>query len=120
MSESLDPLFDALAELVAQKVVDKLRAGDMPGYVDQASSPLGRRRHISAIRQGKLPGLSVGRRYLARVTDVEAYVTRRPPSDVATSSTSRMSCERDIDALAAKLGLVPQGRGRGNGGNPQR
>lgn len=73
MSE-LDGLLDTLAERVAQLVVDKLSAGNFAGYVDQAASPLGRRRHIRAVRSGELRGVQVGRRYLARREDLESYV----------------------------------------------
>lgn len=66
----------SLARAIAQYLADALRAGDHEGLVDQASSPLGSRRHISAIRRGDVPGYRVGRRWLARRDDVEAFAAK--------------------------------------------
>lgn len=67
-SAALGAALDTLAELVAAKVVAQLRAGDVPGMVDQSKSPLGRRRHIAAVRRlvasGEPGAAQVGRRYL--------------------------------------------------------
>jgi hypothetical protein len=63
-----EALLKALAVEVARAVVAELRAGDQPGMVDQAGSPLGRRRHIAAVRarvaHGEAGAAIVGRRYL--------------------------------------------------------
>ena len=67
-------IFAALADAIADRVVDRLRSGDFADYVDQASSPLGRRRHIVAIRTGALRGKQLGRRYLASRADVDAFM----------------------------------------------
>lgn len=90
-------LLEELAEQIATLVVAKLRAADMPGWVDQASSPLGRRRHINAVRSGKLPGVRVGRRYLARQEDVARFVA----GATAVGTGAALS---ELD-LAAELGL---------------
>ena len=101
---ALDALLGVLADRIAERVVDKLRAGNLDGYVDQAASPLGRRRHIDAIRAGALPGIQVGRRYLALRKDVEEYIakttvtkTKRPAFKPKASS---------IGDLERELGLV--------------
>lgn len=64
----LEALVDELAERVAAIVLDRLRAGACPGWVDQASSPLGRRRHCSVVRcrqaRGEAGASIVGRRHL--------------------------------------------------------
>lgn len=41
--------WDQFADLVADKVLDRLRGGGH-GWFDQSASPLGRRRHIAAVR----------------------------------------------------------------------
>ena len=103
------PLFAQLVELfagrVAARVIDHLRATDMPGYVDQATSPLGRRRHIAAIRSGALRGVRIGRRYVAREEDVACYVAQ---AEVATRPRNSAPPDR-VDDLARELDLTGTG-----------
>jgi hypothetical protein len=67
-SADLESLMRAFATEVARAVVAELRAGEAPGMIDQAGSPLGRRRHIVAVRAlvaSGAPGAAiVGRRHL--------------------------------------------------------
>jgi hypothetical protein len=99
---SLAAFLDDLAQLLAERVVAHLRATDLPGYIDQSASPLGRRRHIEAIRSGKLRGVRVGRRYLARKEDVDHCMAemRRECAEARAASAGH-----DIDALAQELGF---------------
>jgi hypothetical protein len=83
---------DALAGIVAAKVVALLRAGDMPGMVDQAGSPLGRRRHMAAVRarvqRGAHGAAIVGRRHLLARDLLEAElaaVSKRAKKQPAAS-----------------------------------
>lgn len=47
----MDPKFwQELAETIADRVLDRLRDGGH-GWHDQSASPLGRRRHIAAVRR---------------------------------------------------------------------
>lgn len=51
------------ADLAASRIgrmLVKLRAGNLAGYVDQSASPLGRRRHVNATRSGALPRAACG------------------------------------------------------------
>jgi hypothetical protein len=98
---TLGAFLDELARQIAARVVDQLRATDLPGYVDQSVSPLGRRRHIAAIRSGNLPGVRIGRRYLARQDDVERFMATDGKRSRAVATTP----EHDLDALAAELGF---------------
>ena len=93
MKLTLEPE-DVLA--IARAVVAELQAGSLPDHVDQHASPLGPRRHVAAIRSGKLRGVQVGRRWLAKRDDVDAYV-----ATLATKKRKR-SAEHD---LAAELGI---------------
>ncbi len=43
-------ILDELADSIADKVLDRLRGGGH-GWHDQSASPLGRRRHIAAVRR---------------------------------------------------------------------
>lgn len=65
--EQINALLESFAEVVAKKVVEQLRAGEV-GMIDQSSSPLGRRRHIAVVRrlvaEGQPGAAEVGRRYL--------------------------------------------------------
>jgi hypothetical protein len=103
MSDELNRLVDVLVERVADAVARKLRRGGADEYVDQNNSQLGRRRHINAIRSGELPGRQVGRQYLARQVDVDAFVAQLKPGP---SSARRATDDDATDELAAELGLV--------------
>jgi hypothetical protein len=97
---TLDALIDSLVERIAVRIADKLRGGQLSGYVDQANSPLGRRNHIKAVRTGALPGVRIGRRYLAIREDVERYIAQRQ----ATLEGSAPTVDA-VDALATELGF---------------
>jgi hypothetical protein len=101
MSSELDRLVDLLAERIADAVVRRLGRANGDEFVDQSTSPLGRRRHIAAIRSGALPGRQVGRLYLARRSDVEAFISRQQAvRDEAPPGPD------EADELAAELGLI--------------
>lgn len=97
LATALEVLARTLAPAIARAVVDELRAGQGADFYDQSSSPLGVRRHCAAIRAGKLPGTKVGRRWLAKRSDVERYM-----ADLAAKPTREPSRE---EQLAAELGL---------------
>lgn len=68
MKAQLDGLLEQLADLVAERVVERLRAGEHAGWLDQSASSLGRRRHIEAVRRRVAArdtgAVQLGRRYL--------------------------------------------------------
>lgn len=104
----LEALARALAPHIAREVVTQLRAGDVPGMVDQAASPLGRRRHIAAVRRrveaGDGSAAIVGRRYLlARAAlDAElAALARRPRK----ARKGKADAPADLEALRDRYGL---------------
>lgn len=68
--------YKALAELH-----EKLAKTEGSDWVDQSTSPLGRRRHCALVRSGVIPGRKHGRRFLARREDIEAFIERegQPP-----------------------------------------
>lgn len=73
LEHAIETLARALAPAIARAVVDELRAGETADMVDQRQSPLGSRRHIRAIRDGRMPGVRIGRRWLAKKADVEVF-----------------------------------------------
>lgn len=100
--ESIGSLFERLVDRVLDRAIDRLlQRLHEPGsdYVDQSSSPLGSRRHISAIRDGKLPGVQVGRRYVARAADVNAFIRNSPTECIADEPLD------EVDRLASEFGL---------------
>ena len=69
-------------------------------WVDQDQSPLGRRRHLDAVRRGDLPASKDGRRVLVRRADVEAYILKKAvmvtPSDEADVDTILRDIEQGM------------------------
>lgn len=69
-------------------------------YVDQRSSPLGKRLHCRAVRSGALPGFRAGRRILVRRADLEAYLERHR----ITPTEGALGTQDQDEALLAKYG----------------
>jgi hypothetical protein len=98
-------LLRALAAEVARAVVSELRAGEAPGMVDQAASPLGRRRHIAAVRRlvnAGAPGAAiVGRRYLLARDALDAELgcgtkpAKRPRKTEPAAATDELAALRE-------------------------
>lgn len=97
-ADALAGALDVLAELVAAKVVDRLRAGDQPDMVDQSKSPLGRRRHIAAVRRlvaaGEQGAAIVGRRYLLSRDRLSQELTSWGATDKAAPVTDELAALR--------------------------
>ena len=102
----LEKLADRLVDRIADRVVQRLQ-GTGSNYVDQTCSPLGPRRHIALIRSGKLPGTKAGRLYIARSSDVEAYIGKHPTAVVVEADEPA----DEVDELAAELGLQKPEKG---------
>lgn len=68
-----------LAELYRElaKVHAELAVAPDAEWVDQHRSPLGIRLHCRLVRSGAIAGYRIGRRYLAKVVDVNAYIESR-------------------------------------------
>ena len=47
-------------------------------WIDQSTSPLGKRAHLEAVRSGRLLGVKHGKRALVRRADLNAYLARSP------------------------------------------
>jgi hypothetical protein len=99
-----DAFLEQLAQRVADLVVDRLQSQRLQGFYDQDTSPLGPRHHCSAIRSGKLRGHKVGRKFIATIEDVAAYLRSLDPHAEALIETrvgKRTEPQRDEE-----LGLV--------------
>lgn len=83
-TKQAEALIAAIRDFV-QVVSKEVEPTEEDDWVDQKSSPLGRRAHLEAVRDGRLVGRKVGKRVLVRRSEVEAYIERH---SVRTSRTS--------------------------------
>jgi hypothetical protein len=108
MTGGLDALVDALADRIVARVVEQLRGGT-PGMIDQAASPLGSRRHCSAVKRrvarGEAGAAVVGRRHLLspEALGEELGRTSKRKAPLATAASNVR------DELARELRLVRRG-----------
>lgn len=107
---ALDEILDELAQRVAAVVVERLRGGD-PGMIDQSSSPMGRRRHCTAVKRrvarGEPGAAIVGRRHLLSpeaLSEELGRVSGKPgaPHASASAGSVRAELERELRLLRAK------------------
>lgn len=109
--EALEALARIAAPYIAREVVAMLRAGELPGMVDQAASPLGRRRHIAAVRRrveaGDGGAAIVGRRYLLEraALDAELAALANRPRKARKGKADAAAAPADLDALRERYGL---------------
>ena len=123
MSERLaaEELIRQLADLVAERVAEKLRnpqpvdGGEQkPLFVDARASGLPAKTFRRAIRTGELPGSRVGREYFAKASDVEAYVVRHAAKNTkARDKPNAFETDPFDRALVeGRLRRLPAGRRR--------
>lgn len=70
MNASRKLLDDAVREIVRDEL-ERLGHGE---WIDQNTSPLGKRKHCELARTGKLPAKKVSGRWLVRRDDMNAYI----------------------------------------------
>jgi hypothetical protein len=79
-AHTLERLRAGFREIV--RTLDELVTSD--DWIDQKGSPLGRRLHCEAARTGALRARKVGKTWLARRADIDAYIEahgKKAPSD---------------------------------------
>ena len=64
---------EAVADLIAATIEEGLAVSE---WVDQCTSPLGRRRHLEIARTGKLASRKHGSRVLIRRDELNAYIEK--------------------------------------------
>lgn len=79
IAEGIDELVDAKLAL----------SGASAEWVDQKSSPLGRKKHLRLAREGKFPSRKEGRQVLVLRSDLNAYIERE--------GLARGTCNEDED-----------------------
>jgi len=95
------------ARLFVPFVLAELRANTSsdPGdtWIDQTRSPLGRRLHCALARSGALPARKMGRRWLVRVADVDAYIEAHGRAAEPASAEEDPAPESDAAAIRKLL-----------------
>lgn len=96
-----------LAELHRElaEQLDRIEAGE--DWVDQHHSPLGKRRHLDAVRDGKLDGYKPDRNHVfVRRADLDAFIRRSKlkKAKLAPEPKPIVETERDPVRAAAKMG----------------
>lgn len=111
MTAALDELVGALAEVIADRVVAKLAAGQQPGMHDQVGSPLGRRRHIAACRErvarGDVGAAVVGRRHFLSREALDAELAALGGAAAkARATTPKAKADADLAAARERYGVT--------------
>lgn len=93
IAAALAPLVDLLLPALRARIDGENGAaakGPAVDWLDQRSSPLGRRAHCRACASGDIPGArKVGRRWLARRSDLDAYIAAHGrPADAPAGATT--------------------------------
>jgi hypothetical protein len=98
-------LFEALWNwfwvLLDECLVNRSVAGEEPGWVDQAQSPLGRRGHCALVRKGVLKGHKVGKRIFIRREELGRYIESHAAATAAPPPPTQ--AEDEGDEIARKL-----------------
>lgn len=99
-----------LERLIAAAVQSAMsRAGPADEWVDARTSPLGRRSFLKLARHGAFPASLVGNKYMARRSDVDAYLERQrihPESPARHPLGGAPSAERPTAGLEAADDLI--------------
>lgn len=98
----------AIAEAVSDLITATLEQGaSQVEWVNQKSSPLGRRKHCELVRKGKLPGYRHGRDVLVRRADMNAYLEREGVRPVTAANDD----EAVVDIVEELLAPEPRASG---------
>jgi hypothetical protein len=102
-----EPVVDAIITAVRDELRSVRAADHAPTFVDKHSSGLGPSVFLAAARAGEFETFRVGKRFVARASDVQAYIERqRVERDVAPCAKAD---ELDTQ-LAVRLRRAPSKR----------
>lgn len=101
MSPDVEAAIGVIAEAIAERVAARLLAGERPGWIDQAASPLGRRRHCAAVRRRVAagePGAAIlGRRHVLTAEALgEEMRVGKPKAKPTGTQDVRAELEREL------------------------
>ena len=98
----LAPLIDAIVDAVAERLRSQSLAPESP-WLDAKTSQLGVRAFRAAARAGEFETFKVGRKYLARRSDVDGFVERqRVDIEANRNEAARDPFERALVRKAAR------------------
>jgi hypothetical protein len=109
LATALATLARVFAPFVAAELREATSGQDAEPWLDQTCSPLGRRLHCALARSGALPARKMGRRWLVRRTDIDAYILKhgRAAEPAAPSTETDGDIDQaEVRALLAKCGVV--------------
>lgn len=73
-------------------------------WVDQHASPLGRRAHLKAVRNGKLQGVKHGRRVLVRRAELNSFLENHSVHPRTAADDSSLGIDRNrVNEVAAAV-----------------
>ncbi len=75
---------------------------DGSGWGDQDESPLRKRAHLKAVRDGELPGVKKGKRVFVRKRDLDEYLTQHAVPRRRAGDPARTERSLDAAAVAAR------------------
>ncbi len=84
------------------QIVDAIEATAAPEWVDQANSPLGRRRHLELARTGVLKSTKDAGKVRIRRADIDAYLLQKTVIKVDPKADEDREIARVIAAMARK------------------
>jgi hypothetical protein len=106
MTPDLTPLLEAFADMVADRVVQKLRATN-DGMIGQEQSPLGRRRHCAAVQRrvasGQMGAAIVGRKHLLTQAALSEELARLGPASKKAIAFETPSIGDQLSASIAEV-----------------
>jgi hypothetical protein len=111
----LVPIWSRVAALLRElaDAFEAERTSPGAGIVDQYHSPLGKRRHLKLVREGKLKGYKPDRVHVfVELSEIMAFLKKHPAASAVAppggpSDTHEHVSHRIAKQLRAELGLVP-------------
>lgn len=103
LASALVVLARLFAPFVAAEIRNIRQTSSDDAWIDQESSPLGRRMHCSLARRGVLAARKVGRRWMVRRADLEAFIAAQKGGP---SAAAREECDGDEEQSARVRALL--------------
>ena len=104
----LAQVFEAAAQRARE--LEAAERGEKRDWTDQSKSPLGRRRHVAAVRRRVEAGDTAGAAMVGRRALLSATALAEELANTSAPKAKGAEPKTGPDALRAKLGLVGGGR----------
>jgi excisionase family DNA binding protein len=103
LAVDLDGLLDALAEKVAEKL--SARRLDAGGLIDLARVPVPKRRLYAAAKCGELKATKVGKRWLAKIEDLNAWLEDHAANRASNAPSDEGGADTPMDVASMERAL---------------